>query len=236
VRLFAAVPLSDAIRDRLAVHVAALRADAGDQGIRWVPAEQWHLTLAFYGEVPAAAAGRLADRLARVAGRTPPLLLLLGAGLTFGGRSRGQVLALRVGGATPESTVALGRLADRCRAAPAGGRASTSRSARTGRTSPLPAGGPASTLARSPRHRRTWTRLSGRRRSCCSSVPGSGPAQRVARSTSRSGAGRCRSTQRSAPAARTRASLRPVDARTRRRVVTLALALLLLAVLVGALT
>jgi 2'-5' RNA ligase len=117
VRLFAAVPLSDAIRDRLAVHVAALRADAGDQGIRWVPAEQWHLTLAFYGEVPAAAAGRLADRLARVAGRTPPLLLLLGAGLTFGGRSRGQVLALRVGGATPESTVALGRLADRCRAA-----------------------------------------------------------------------------------------------------------------------
>jgi len=52
VRLFVALmPPADAL-DEVAAAVAAVQPSAPD-GLRWTPREQWHLTLAFLGEVPA---------------------------------------------------------------------------------------------------------------------------------------------------------------------------------------
>ena len=68
--------------------------------LRWVPPERWHLTLAFYGEVPDDDVDRVVDRTARRLGDGVEMgLALTGAG-RFGGRAvwlgvTGDVAALR---------------------------------------------------------------------------------------------------------------------------------------------
>ena len=51
---------------------------------RWVPAQRWHLTLAFLGEVDEHRVPELSERLGRAATRTPPLQLALAGGGRFG--------------------------------------------------------------------------------------------------------------------------------------------------------
>ena len=68
--------------------------------LRWTRPEQWHLTLAFLGEVHDESGGELARRLARVAARAHPLTLSLGSAGRFGNRVlwtgvRGDIDALR---------------------------------------------------------------------------------------------------------------------------------------------
>jgi 2'-5' RNA ligase len=107
VRLFVAVnPPATAIAE-LRAATAPLRA--GHDGLRWTRPEQWHLTLAFLGEVAEPARADLVERLGRVARRHPPLTLSLGDGGRFGHR----VLWTRVRGDTER----LRRLADAVRAA-----------------------------------------------------------------------------------------------------------------------
>lgn len=77
--------------------------------LRWTPFEQWHLTLAFLGEVGERELGDLTDRLARVATRHAPLALQLAGAGRFGSR----VLWLGVRG----DTTGLRRLAESVRAA-----------------------------------------------------------------------------------------------------------------------
>ena len=56
--------------------------DRGPAAVRWTPAEDRHLTVAFYGEVPEGATDDLAENLALVArGRAPFRLWLHGAGV-----------------------------------------------------------------------------------------------------------------------------------------------------------
>ncbi len=65
--------------------VAPVPTDGGPPPLRWVPPEQRHVTLAFYGEVPEGALDELTDALAAVAARTPPLRVqLAGAGVFSG--------------------------------------------------------------------------------------------------------------------------------------------------------
>jgi 2'-5' RNA ligase len=94
VRAFVAVVPPAAALAELAEAVAPLRA-AAPPGVRWVPADQWHLTLAFLGEVDDGALPDLTERLARAARRHPPM------GLAFGGAGRfgDRVLWIRVHGA-----------------------------------------------------------------------------------------------------------------------------------------
>ncbi|MGA7690612.1 MAG: RNA 2',3'-cyclic phosphodiesterase, partial [Jiangellales bacterium] len=89
-RLFAALALPAPVMERLAVAVAQAR-DV-DPTLRWVSPEQWHLTLAFFGEVPHPRVDDLTERLERAAGRTSPLQLHLGAPATFGSVRRARVL------------------------------------------------------------------------------------------------------------------------------------------------
>lgn len=108
-RLFAAVdPPADA-RDDLNAHLRRK-----DRELRWTPPEQWHLTLAFYGDVSESVAEELQVRLDRAARRTPPLSLRIkGAGCFPRQPNVAKILWAGVDG---ELDV-LSLLADRCVAA-----------------------------------------------------------------------------------------------------------------------
>jgi 2'-5' RNA ligase len=92
--------------------VDAVRREAGEQRLRWAEPSRWHLTLAFYGEVPDRRVDDLAARLGRAAGRcTASLRLRFATGGRFGSRVlwvgvRGDLEPLT---RLADSTVASGR-------------------------------------------------------------------------------------------------------------------------------
>jgi len=109
VRLFVAV-------DPPPAAVSALERAVGerDERLRWVPPEQWHLTLVFCGDVAETRVADLQERLRRAAARTAPFALHLNGAGTFPKQpARARVLWIAVGGDVPELT----RLAERCAAA-----------------------------------------------------------------------------------------------------------------------
>ena len=82
-----------------------------DEGLRYVPAAQWHLTLAFYGSVAEDKVGALEIGLERAASRSRPLRLrLAGAGTFPRQAAKARVVWVGVEGDVDE----LRRLADRC--------------------------------------------------------------------------------------------------------------------------
>lgn len=97
-RLFVAVRPPPSAVDDAAAAVDPVRPLA--PGLRWVPPERWHLTLAFYGEVPDDEVDRVVARTGRrLDGAVELRLSLTGAG-HFGGRAvwlgvTGDVAALR---------------------------------------------------------------------------------------------------------------------------------------------
>jgi RNA 2',3'-cyclic 3'-phosphodiesterase len=107
VRLFVALTPPAEVAQELRSATERLRAE--HPALRWTLPEQWHLTLAFLGEVDDRARADLAGRLARAATRAAPLSLALGGAGRFGDR----VLWTRVSG----DTAALRRLACSVRAA-----------------------------------------------------------------------------------------------------------------------
>lgn len=106
-RLFAAIDLTAAA----AASLTAALGDDRDAKLRWVPAEQWHLTLAFYGEVGELRAGELRTGLERVAARSSPFRVRLAGAGTFPRQpDRARVLWVGLDGEVD----ACRRLADRC--------------------------------------------------------------------------------------------------------------------------
>jgi 2'-5' RNA ligase len=93
VRLFVAVEPSPAAREHLDAALAALRETA-PTGLRWVPRDRWHVTLAFLGDVGDNVLSDLRTRLERAARRHPPMELCLARG----GRFDGRVLWVGMGG------------------------------------------------------------------------------------------------------------------------------------------
>jgi len=105
--LFAAVDPSAEVRDSL---LAAL-GNSREEGLRWVPPEQWHLTLAFYGDVAETKVDKLQEGLARAAERTAAFGIRFAGGGTFPRQStKARVLWIGLDGEVD----ALRRLADRC--------------------------------------------------------------------------------------------------------------------------
>ena len=83
-RLFVALwPPPDAVAE-LRAAVSGLQQE--HPALRWTAPEQWHLTLAFLGEVPDERRADLEPRLARAATRHPPLTLRFAGGGRFGDR------------------------------------------------------------------------------------------------------------------------------------------------------
>ncbi|NUR26650.1 MAG: RNA 2',3'-cyclic phosphodiesterase, partial [Catenulispora sp.] len=72
-RLFVAITPPRAVLLEVRTAVDALKrgnAPAVNALLRWTRPESWHITVAFYGEVPEDKADDLAERLGRVAART----------------------------------------------------------------------------------------------------------------------------------------------------------------------
>jgi 2'-5' RNA ligase len=83
-RAFVALIPPAAVLTELAAAVAPLQA--GHSDVRWTPSGQWHLTLAFLGEIDEGVLPELTERLARAARRYPPIALALGGAGRFGDR------------------------------------------------------------------------------------------------------------------------------------------------------
>lgn len=88
-RLFVALIPPATVRTELAALAAPLA------GVRWVPADNLHLTLRFIGETDAAKAERLTESLARV--RVEPFILPVGGVGLFPSRGPAKVLWAGVG-------------------------------------------------------------------------------------------------------------------------------------------
>lgn len=118
-RLFASLVPSPEALAHLSLALEAVRPPAAGGsahrgGLRWVDPDQWHVTLAFYGEVPDGAWPGLAESLAEHVGPLGlPQLFLRGAG-SFSGRN----LWIGVAGRTSQDEA---RLVDLSRAAAAAG-------------------------------------------------------------------------------------------------------------------
>ena len=86
VRLFAALQPPDAVLTQLRSAVRPLRTLPGADRLRWTPPPGWHITLAFFGEVPEEKRSALEGRLFRAARRYPAFPLHLAGGGRFGDR------------------------------------------------------------------------------------------------------------------------------------------------------
>jgi 2'-5' RNA ligase len=111
-RLFVAVDPPAEEKARLLDWLASGNLDSSR--LRLTSSDQWHLTLSFYGETPAAVVPELTERLERAAQRSPAMSLqLAGTGSFPADPARARVLWVGVDG----DTAALSRLADRTGAA-----------------------------------------------------------------------------------------------------------------------
>jgi RNA 2',3'-cyclic 3'-phosphodiesterase len=106
VRLFVAVELPEPVREHLDARTGPLRQSLA--GWRWTPAEQWHLTLAFLGQVEDERLPELMRRMRLAARRHEPFELRLAGFGAFSNARRARVLWAGVGG----DREALVRLAD----------------------------------------------------------------------------------------------------------------------------
>jgi 2'-5' RNA ligase len=89
-RLFVALVPPPAVLADLDRAVGPLRA--ARTGLRWSARPDWHVTLAFLGEVTAPVADRLAPELALAAGRHAPLALAFSGAGAFPDPARARVL------------------------------------------------------------------------------------------------------------------------------------------------
>lgn len=91
-RLFASLRLPSHAADHLDLAVRSIDAAAPGSGrgrpaLRWVPAEQRHITTAFYGEVPAGAVDELAEDLAAALARLETFQVRIRGAGVFTGRT-----------------------------------------------------------------------------------------------------------------------------------------------------
>jgi RNA 2',3'-cyclic 3'-phosphodiesterase len=89
-RLFTALLPPSHVLDgagQLSEKVAELRSMDGAGQLRWTDRANWHITLAFYGEVSDGQLDGLRERLSRAARRGHPLRLRIAGGGRFGDRS-----------------------------------------------------------------------------------------------------------------------------------------------------
>lgn len=90
IRAFIAIPLPDAVRERIAGLQRELRRSA--LNIRWVPPGNIHLTLKFLGAIDARQIDAVAERMAAVAGMQAPFSLALSGVGVFPDIRRARVL------------------------------------------------------------------------------------------------------------------------------------------------
>ena len=103
-RLFVAVNLPPALRDRLYDATAPVRAAAPD--VSWIRSELLHFTVKFLGEVDEAAVAPLSDGLGTAAARHGPFAVTLAAAGAFPNFARPRVVWIGVRDQRPLSALA----------------------------------------------------------------------------------------------------------------------------------
>lgn len=104
-RLFAAIRPPQPVLDHLEAALEVISAEPATRvgghrdSVRWTARENWHVTVAFYGEVPDGATGELTDRLDALAAHVEPFDLALRGSGVFAGRT----LWIGLGGATSQA-------------------------------------------------------------------------------------------------------------------------------------
>ncbi len=96
-RCFVAVPLDHGLRSALTGAMAEWRADLRTEGLRWVPPEALHLTLAFLGPVEADRVAEIGARIAGLAGKRAPMTRTTGRLGAFARPGSARVLWYGVG-------------------------------------------------------------------------------------------------------------------------------------------
>jgi len=95
-RLFLGLSLPPSIRQELAARVEEMKKNV--PATSWVPAENWHITLLFLGEVTSATAAALRPRIAAVSRTTPPFSLRLENWGAFPNDRKAKILWVGVAG------------------------------------------------------------------------------------------------------------------------------------------
>ena len=91
-RLFLAIALPESVRDCLVERVRAIGQRA--EKVRWVPAQNLHITLKFFGDTSAARQATIVATMERVAARVPPFeLAITGVKVVRRGRRPSMVWA-----------------------------------------------------------------------------------------------------------------------------------------------
>jgi 2'-5' RNA ligase len=93
-RLFFAVPLSDAVKAAVGEAVASIAIERPPW--RWIPPDNYHLTLKFLGEVEEHLLRSLQDAAGRIAAQSGPFDMTFGRFGAFPSLSRPRVLFFRV--------------------------------------------------------------------------------------------------------------------------------------------
>lgn len=108
IRSFIAVPLAPEIRRGAVRLIDRLRQD--DDGIKWVPTDNLHLTLKFLGEVDNTEIPRVCDVIADVTEQFDPFDLSFSGTGGFPDTERPRVLWVGIGGATESLIRLVGQL------------------------------------------------------------------------------------------------------------------------------
>jgi 2'-5' RNA ligase len=99
-RLFAAIELDDAVRTRLAQCVPPPGPGAPGAhdvpGLRWLPPQNWHLTLQFFGRVQDDAVAGVSEACAQAASARAPFAIELAGAGAFASARRARVLWIGV--------------------------------------------------------------------------------------------------------------------------------------------
>jgi 2'-5' RNA ligase len=110
VRLFVALDLPESFKAALLEAAADLRAARED--LRWTPADNIHLTLAFLGELDGKGAALAAEAARRTAEATAPFELSFGGLVAFPRRGAARILAAGMARGSRECAAAAARLED----------------------------------------------------------------------------------------------------------------------------
>ncbi len=114
-RLFVAIVPPETAREAIQDWWQQARHALTPRKWREVPMEQWHLTLAFFGDIDEQEVESLADSLAHAVVGRPPLRLALCAPGAFPRLARARSFWVGVDGCGPDDSQELSRLAAACR-------------------------------------------------------------------------------------------------------------------------
>lgn len=105
IRAFTALSVSQDIVDNVTARLMPLRAALADLNIRWVPVDNYHITLCFIGDIPSVEADNILPVVAKVSEEFDPFAVKVGHLRLFPSPETGAVLVADVARDEPLMTL-----------------------------------------------------------------------------------------------------------------------------------